>query len=113
MFLFLLKRFIFNSNYAVVLQTHNFPNISKIQVKLNIKKKISKSLRELYANARMKMDSWTPERLLTCSCVVQSEAPFTNAPTCHRVLSGSISSKVETHRFPLGKGRHFYFNLVF
>lgn len=41
MFLFLLKRFFFNSNYTVVLQNRNFPNSSKIQVKLNIKKKKS------------------------------------------------------------------------
>lgn len=62
----------------------------------------------------MKMDSWTPKRVPTCnSVVVQSEAPFTNTPTRHRVLSDSISSKVETHRFPLGKGRHLYFNSIF
>ena len=39
MFLFLLKRFFFNSNYTVVLQNRNFPHSSKIQVILNIKKK--------------------------------------------------------------------------
>ena len=59
------------------------------------------------------MDSWTPKRVPTCPSVAQSEAPFTNAPTHHRVLSDSISSKVETHRFPLGRGRHLYFNSVF
>lgn len=59
------------------------------------------------------MDSWTPKRVPICNCTTQREAPFTNVPTRHRVLSGSISSKVETHRFPLGKGHHLYFNSVF
>lgn len=51
--------------------------------------------------------------MLTDSCTMQSKAPFTSALMLRTGLSGSISRKVETHRFPLGKGHNLYFNSVF
>ena len=79
--LFLLKRFFFNSNYAVVLQNCNFPNSSKIQVKLNIKKKKKKKSLNPWGSF-MVMHGWRwirghprgcPSAALPCKAMLHSQ----------------------------------------